>query len=176
MIEDDHFSLHANSTPGQEPADARSGADETEKVEGPPTLLIRETSIRDLVRNSIYLIITTLLISATDSWSYLMSKIFFAVMVLKFGASVWMASAKYMLILSDRGVRVRQGYLHRWDDLIDFYLEAEVPNESPERLVVILRGGKLMRVLDYRFELADLDADRKDIVEWVRFYGRYFRK
>jgi hypothetical protein len=34
----------------------------------------------------------------------------------------------------------------------------------------------MIKVLNYKFVLTDLDADRDRIVEWVRFYGRYFRK
>jgi hypothetical protein len=63
-----------------------------------------------------------------------------------------------------------------WDNLTDFYLEEEVPGESPEMLVVALKGKKLFRAIDYEFVVADLDADRDRIVTWIRFYNKHFRK
>jgi hypothetical protein len=63
----------------------------------PPTLAIRKTTNRLLVSNSIYLIITTVLISAIDSWSHPLSWFVFAAMVLKFVGSI---ETNYALILS----------------------------------------------------------------------------
>lgn len=145
-------------------------------AQSPPTLVIRENNNRFLFKNSIYLVITTALISAVDSWGHPVSQLFFAVMVLKFLASILSVYVKNSITISKDGVRVSFGRIQHWEQLIDFYLEAEVPGESPESLVVILKGGEIFKVLDYRFNLIYLDADREDIVAWVRFYERYFRK